>query len=252
MSEIKIEAFIKAVDSQFFDDFIYKGQICLNTVKWFRDLENEDPNIGDSYEGVEMACAKGITVSLADPIVSYISDDDLKSQLDKADWKVFGRNAQDFKVFNSLYDANIFSLYAIKSMTYDGSMEEHLIPRKFVDEFSNCRFVLICSPQIFIEKIKKALKKHGLPMKYGMVKYYKFDEELKKDLTCFNKKDKYAYQNEFRLVSENDNAKRLVFNIGSLKHLCFEIFPQKHMYKITNDEVELIIRLDDLKTLGGV
>lgn len=56
MSEIKIEAFIKAVDSQFYDNFIDKGQICLNTVKWFRDFENEDQNVGDSFEGVAMAC----------------------------------------------------------------------------------------------------------------------------------------------------------------------------------------------------
>jgi len=247
MSEVKIEAFIKAINSQFFDDFINKGQICLNTVKWFRDHEDENQNVGDSYEGVEMACAKGITVSLADPIVSYISDDDLKSQIDKADWKEFGKDVHDFKVFNTLYDANIFSLYAIKSNTYDGSIEEHLIPQKFVEEFLDCRFVLICSPRLFIEKLTKSLRKRGLPVKHGFVRYYEFDEKLRKDLTCFHKKDKYAYQKEFRLVSENINASRLVLNIGSLKHICFEIFPQKQMYKITNDEVELIIRMEDIK-----
>lgn len=243
MSEFKIEAFIKAVENKYFDDFIKKGQVCFSTIKWFREYEKLDQNIGDSYEGVEIACASGMTISMADPILTYSSEEDLNNQMAKTDRKVH-ENASDLKLFDSTYDANIFSLYAITSSTYDGSIEEHLIPKKFLEEFSNHRFILIVNPRIFLTKMKNALRQQDRSMKYGMVKYFKFDEHLQRNLTCFDKKDKFAYQNEFRIVSEDCNAERKIWNIGSLKKICYEMQPRTQMFKITNAEVELIIRMN--------
>ncbi|NWJ50657.1 MAG: hypothetical protein HXX14_07325 [Bacteroidetes bacterium] len=244
MAEINIVAFIKAVENKYFDDFIKKGQVCFNTVKWFREYEKSNQNVGDSYEGVEIACASGMTISFADPILTYSSEEELNNQMAKKDWKVLGI-AQDFKLFDSTYDANIFSLYAITSSIYDGSIEEHLIPKKFIEEFSNHRFILIVNPRIFLAKMKNALRQQYRSMKYGMVKYYKFDEQLQSNLTCFDKKDKFAYQNEFRIVSADCNAERKIWNIGSLQKICYEMQPRSQMFKITNDKVELIIRMNE-------
>jgi len=242
-SDNDIIAFIKAVDKEYFDRFVNDGQVCLNTTKWFREYERNDPNIGDAYEGVIIACGKGITLSSANSIESYTSVEDLKNKIDEASWSESISGITDLKIYSSDYNANIFSLYAITSSLYDTcQVEEHILPDKFISEFSNHRFVLIVNPSIFISKMKDGMAKIGKSMKYGMVAYYKLDENLKDNLSPFDKQDRYLYQKEFRLISEGKNAVKQVINIGSLNEICFEIDPTKFMYRIKNDEVDLIIR----------
>jgi len=244
-SNIKIEAFIKAVDKQYFDSFINNGQVCLNTAEWFREYENNDTNIGDAYEGAKIACGKGITLYAANSIKSCTSIEELKKKIDDTKWSEPISGGTDFKLFDSDNDANIFSLYAITSSIYNGQVEEHILPQKFVDEFSNHRFLMIVNPSLFISKMGDEIAKLGKSMRYDMVKYYKLDEELKDNLSFFDKQDRYVYQNEFRLIYEGRNATQQILNLGSLNDICFEINPTKLMYRITNDEVDLIIRMDN-------
>lgn len=226
--ESKIYAFIKAVDKQYYDRFINEGEICLNTAKWFRDYEEQDDNIGDTSEGAVASCAKDFTVRFADPILSCSSEEDLKEKLKTRDWSE-PLSGQSFFMFNR-DNANILSLYAI-TISETGIKEfKHLVCKKFIDEFSNHRFVLIKNPTVFTSRVAKALTDLGKYPKGSIVNYYPFDSIMRKDLTLFDKREKYSYQNEYRIIYSDNNPQTQIIKVGSLSDIILEIDLNKHSY----------------------
>ena len=159
-----------------------------------------------------MVCGKDFTVRVADPIKSYSSKEDLRSKLDSANWQELGKGV-DLKMFYDTDNANIFSLYAINSHVFDEKSGNYLVPKKFIDEFSNHRFVLFIDPMTFLSRMETSISKLGKSMKSGMVKYYKVDEKLVKDLSYFHKPDRLSYQNEFRIVFEDEKRSSNKFSI---------------------------------------
>lgn len=230
MATEKILTFIKAIDKHFFNSFINDGQVCLNTVKWFRSYENQDPNVGDKFEGVEMACGKGFTLKIAKPIRSFSSEKELKNKMQSANWTELGKGF-DLRFFHESKNANIFSLFAVNSGILNDQSGNYLVPQKFIDEFSNHRFVIFLQPDEFITKMNEAILKLGKSMKLGIVHYYSLDEKFHQNLSYFHKPDTYTYQSEFRIVFEDTNAVQQIFNLGSLNDLCLEI-DIKRKYKI--------------------
>jgi len=235
--ETGIIAFIKAIDKQFFDRFINNGQICMNTAKWFRDYEEKDENIGDSGEGAVLSCGNGFTISISDPIENYTSKEERK---EKPQWsKPF--SGEKLRMFDE-QNANILSLYAITlSESNDNEYQHLIIPKKFIDEFSNHRFVLIIEPKIFFTRIIKALINVGKSMKSCMVTYYPLDSVMRNNLTFFDKQDRYSYQNEYRLVLYDESPKQRIINIGSLNDICLEIDLNKHYYSGKHGNANFII-----------
>jgi len=243
MTKIKIYAFIKAVDKQFFDSFISEGQICMNTIKWFREYEKFDKNIGDGSEGAIATCGNDFTISLADPIEDFSSPEELNEKIDKANWsKKF--SAENLRMFNG-DDANIFSLYAITYSDYTQKLNGDLVPKKFINEFSNHRFVLIYNPRMFISRMEDAINKIGKSVKLEMVEYYKHDNILKKNLSFFHKQDIYSYQNEFRFILEDKKPEMKILNIGSLNDICAEIDLNKQPYPLEIEGKIINIRIED-------
>lgn len=241
--ESKIYAFIKAVEKQYFDNFINEGQICMSTAKWFREYESIDDNIGDAGEGVISSCGNGFTISFADPIEDYTSEEDLKEKLDKSNWSK-PLSGVDLRLFDR-NNANILSLYAITVSDFRGKAHNHLVPKKFIDAFSNHRFVLIRNPRKFIERITNALKRLDKSLKGGIVKYYPLDDKMRNNLTFFHKQERYSYQHEYRLIFQDENPKKQIFNIGDLDDICLEIDLNKHYYAGTFDNIELTIISED-------
>jgi len=240
--ESKIYAFIKAVDKQYYDSFINDGEICLNTAKWFRDFEEQDNNIGDASEGAIASCAKDFTVRFADPILSYLSEEDLKEQFKNRDWSD-PISGESLNMFNG-NNANILSLYAITLIKTDKKEYKHLVSKKFVDEFSNNRFVLILNPKIFISRVAKALIDLGKFPKGCIINYYPSDSILRKDLNDFDKREKYSYQNEYRLLYHDINPKMQIIKVGSLSDIIFEIDLYKHSYWGNFGDLKLTIEMD--------
>lgn len=241
MNNINILAFIKAVDKEFFDSFINKGHICMNTAKWFRDYEKKDNNIGDAGEGAITACGSDFTISVTDTIEGFTSEKDLKDKMDKADWskKFSGKNLRMFDAKN----ANILSLYAITFCESGKKINGNIVPKKFIDEFSNHRFILIINPKEFISRIKNAIDNKGKLMQFNMIEYYPFNKVLKNNLTFFHKQDIYNYQKEFRLIFENNELKREILDIGSLSDICTEIDLFKQPCIMNIDGVRIIIKM---------
>ena len=218
----KVEAFIKAVDSQFFDAFINEGEVCMNTLQWFRDYEFENSEIGDKYEGATFAKENDVTISMAP---------NGRPEL----FKVLTNKAKDTCIYDSRENGNILSLYTIL-----GGADIHYIPNKFIDEFNHHRFCLITAPGLFLEKLYSEIEQHRHTADTLLVKYLTPNGAW----SPFYKREKYLYQNETRVFLKDPNACMQVFKIGSMKNFAFEIFPQKLMYKIS-DGKELIITTED-------
>ncbi|MFA8437038.1 MAG: hypothetical protein ACEPOZ_21235 [Marinifilaceae bacterium] len=241
--ESKIYAFIKAIEKPYFNSFINEGQICMSTAKWFREYEGIDDNIGDAGEGAITSCGNGFTVSFADPIDNYSSEEELKEKLKKSQWSkpLSGVNLRMFDRNN----ANILSLYAITALDINGKAHKHLVPKKFIDEFSNHRFVLILNPKNFIERIANTLNRLNKSPIGGMVKYYPLDNKMRSNLTFFHKQERYSYQHEYRLIFQDENPEKKIINIGALDDICMEIDLNRHCYVKTIDNIELTIIRDD-------
>ncbi|MBV5283420.1 MAG: hypothetical protein JZU53_13425 [Paludibacter sp.] len=230
----KIITFIKAIDKQYFDSFINEGQVCMNTIKWFREYEKYDSNIGDEFEGARMVCGKDFTISIADPITEYNSEEELNEKLKSSKWKKLGKGI-NLKQFDESDNANILSLYAITT-TSDINFEGYLVPQKFAEEFTNHRFVIILEPMIFISRMKSAIFEFNKSFKHGLVNYYTLDENFVENLLYFAKPEKYSYQSEFRLVVEDPNAVQRIFKIGSLKEICLEIdINKEYVFSMINE-----------------
>ena len=233
--EKKIITFIKAINKDFFDRFIDYGEICLNTVKWFREYEKIDSNIGDGFEGVSFACGHSFEIKIGNPITNYNSEEELNQKLSNLEWIDLGKG-NNLKAIDESINANIFSLYTVFSKN-DRKYEGPLVPQKFIDEFSNHRFVIFLNPVDFISKVENVFKEYKREIKRGLVKYYELNEELVEDLYFFNKPNKYSYQKEFRIVVEDSNAEMKIIRIGSLKEICYEIDVKKdYIIELNNND----------------
>lgn len=226
MNHNRLITFIKAIDKDYFDNFLNNGEICMNTLKWFREYENVDSNIGDKFEGSIVSCGNNFLVKFAD--------------VGKENWTMLGKG-ENLRVTNRENDANLFCLFTIYSNNIIPHSKELIIPKKYVEEFSHHRFVIFTEPNEFIKRMNQAFLKIGKSMKKGVVEYYKLDDNLKLNLTNFHKPDHLSYQQEYRILFEDQNAKMQILNLGSLEDICIEIdLNQKYKIEMYEDDQFLI------------
>lgn len=239
-SETKIYAFIKAIEKPYFESFLNDGEICMNTAKWFREYE-KDENIGDGGEGAFAACGTDFTVRFADPIEGSTKEE-IDEKLKNADWSDPVKG-ESLKMFNGR-DANILSLYAI-TLENERKKHTHFVPQKFVEEFSNHRFVLITKPKIFTTAIAEKLLSMGKRPIGKIVRYYPHDSSWRQNLTFFDKQARYSYQNEYRILAQDKNPEILIFKIGSIQDYSLEIDLYQYSYIGNFGELELTIRIEN-------
>ena len=116
--------------------------------------------------------------------------------------------------------------------------------KKFVDKFDNHIFVLILNPKIFISKVAKVLTDLGRSPKGCIVNYYPSDSILKENLTDFDKKEKYSYQNEYRLLYHDSNPRMQIIKVGSLSDIIFEMDQYNPFYSGNFSGLNLTIEMD--------
>lgn len=213
MSEKRIVAFIKAVHQDYFDSFLNKGEICMNTAEWFRNIENNDSNTGDKFECTLQFDGKELSkVLVADVGVSIY---------DKEKWTEIFKN-DVLENFTLSQNANIFSLYAIESCTNNIDFIEHTVSEMFINEFNTHRFVFISNTMEFRNRMNLAITEFGREMKEGKVRY---SEDSWRYAHCLNflKREKYFYQNEYRIIFTDEKAQQKIFQLGNIASFCQEI-----------------------------
>lgn len=222
--------FIKAIDENYFDSFIKEGQICMNTLKWFREYENIDSNIGDKFEGSLVSSRNNFKIKFAD--------------VGKENWTTLGKG-ENLRVTNSENDANLYCLFILKLDITNAQQGKFLVSKKFKEEYSYHKFVLILNPKEFITRIEKAISNLGKVSEKGFVKYYQLNDKVKSNLTNFHKPYQYSYQKEFRILFRDQKAKKRILNIGSLKEICCEInLTRKFKIELCHENQYMITQVD--------
>jgi len=207
--------FMKAVSSEYADNFFNKGEIFFNTIGYYQDLGKNDDNIGDRMENVFLKIDKG----------KFQFNPDIKKTEDvfKSSPKIPFENLHGVrKNYNDVVHCLCFS--SIKIMD-DGEQMLIGIDPLFIERFSGSQFYLIHDTQDYINRIYLELKKIGCKaIKSGLVEYYKDEDEIIHLYgDPFKKRERFKYQNEFRIFVQKSTSGPLTINIGSLSDIAIDV-----------------------------
>lgn len=201
-----ITALIKVGQTKHMIDFLKNGTIYANTIAYFREYAI-DANRGDFAEGAHSS----ITINL--------------KQINIGSFELPVTSKDSYISFydDSCANSHLFSLYLLAKEDY---YREPLIDPKICG-FGNSA-VIIKNPKKFIERLEFSKAKYG--MSYDMVTYYNTNQNHH-NLTPFDKRHNYQYQNELRLLFSNNSTEPLKFEIGSIEDIA-EIIESKGLLNV--------------------
>lgn len=197
--------FFKIIKKEFIKSFQKDGQVYFSLLEDFRTMEkNGQQNIGDSYEA-----------SLTKKVQIYISVADSEYE------EVHGYNTGSNLIINA--NQCVFCFYGLGMKCFDKESEtkfSHVISSDLLEDICNDKGgIENCAIMIFDDKfvhsIIDEIKNKKLSFMSKKVSYDDYDYIPEFDIhskeysleCCFHKREKYKYQNEFRIaVLNNENA----------------------------------------------
>jgi len=205
-----IKMFLKFGEYQNIKDLYENGTIYLNTIQYFRDIEDKELR-GDSYEG-----ASEIINSL--PGTFKIPGIEREFNYQKMHIK---------KAYETIL-GNIYSLYCVSSHGFPNPLDFEVDKRNF--RFgTHC--LMIKDNAYFFDKIKSELTKQDYKYSHGFIDYYDKQKTTNLKLSLFQKPNEFEYQKEFRFYVENDKLKPIKIQIGSLENYA-EIYTAETMSEL--------------------
>ena len=198
---------IKFGERQFMLDLFEKGIVYMNTVSYFKKLEEDDLR-KDPHEGIA-SLKQIISVKLK-------TESGVVFELTKAGDKPNLNSAQLIEEYP--VRGNLYCMYSISPEWV--KKHDRFDPRCV--DFGNLEpfMVVIHKPAIFLKRVRDALGQLDLSERFGEVKYY--DPMANHDeLGMFYKSKKFDYQCEFRIYVEEHENGPLKLEIGSLKDIAF-------------------------------
>lgn len=191
-------------------NFLQQGSFYMSSLKRYRDMyaNSGDEIIGDPHEGRLCIHCASIFLPESDDRIIKIRDEALPT-VSENDFVfcMFGIIPPNLGVFRFTEEQK-----SKLAETYDTAL-------------------IIKDQNEFIKRINSQAKANGINIKYGFVKYYdeSFDEasrlcsisEKEIDSVAFHKRNKYAYQQEYRFVVKNRDANQLYYemNIGDISDI---------------------------------
>lgn len=144
-------------------------------------------------------------------------------------------------------DVSIFSFLAInKSLT---SRTDRIDERNF--EFGDF-FMIVLNPPKLVQMFNKKAKELNLSNYWGTVNYYDRNNHIG-ELNLLSKPKEFNYQNEFRLIIENEKKAPVKINIGNISTFT-EIHPIKMLrnlrFKTSSLTKEILLNHFNLKDTG--
>ena len=201
--------FIKFGEKEHIEDLVHNGSLFLNTVYAFRDIDNDYR--GDKNEGVSNV------IQSENAIVEFSFPQEFGGELGGKTIRIDKRNGLEGQILisnKSYRNTNIYSLYMVEA-----SEQWKLDPR--IDQFGDYG-AFIYKPQVFLERVVNALDREGKQYSYGSVDY-KDRASFEGELSLFNKFDSYRYQNEFRIIVENNADSPMKLSIGSIDDIAYAL-----------------------------
>ena len=185
------------------------GNVYMNSLEYFRRLEDEDTGIGDSYEG-KVHVKKGRLIIPELGINMELTNDLINTSIQDA-------YVYCFTSFHHISGIFTFSDFQKEKLAEAGE-----------------RALIITDRNEFIKRITNKLIKEGYKVSFGYVSYYKpeIDEVLKFfellsigiDAVALQKREKYSYQQEFRFIAykENSTDDHICINIGDISDISLQ------------------------------
>lgn len=213
--------FIKAVSNEYADKYFNEGEIYFNTLSYYQELERDD-NIGDSMENISIHIPEGVLYFSKEIDISSeeaLNKDNYKFSTPAKNIQVAIKNNTD--VIHCLCESELDPIQQGREKTFQLKVNS-----KFIKEYKNqARFFLIYDPEKYLERIKVELKKNKLEsVDCFPVKYFSDKEEfVELKGNPFKKRDKYSYQNEYRIYVKKNSTSPLAIKIGSLQNIAIEI-----------------------------
>jgi len=211
---------IKIGKKEYMENLLNKGELYLNTAKYYRKHENEQ--IGDSHENDFLIRHGKISIKIND---EYI-------YLYNKHRPIAFSNPNDNKNLYCTY--GVFTGNFVKKEHY----MLHEIPNYLIKEFGGT-IVCIINPIEFFKRIEVAVKEKGLETQIGHVEYYN-EDTYDGDLTIFNKRKQFSHQNEVRIAINNENDAPIKLNIGSINDIALILDNKMLKHEFENGEKYII------------
>lgn len=213
--------FIRAVNKEFADNYFDNGEIYLNTVAYYQDLEQTDSNVGDSKENLIFNFPKG-KVYISTKMNSY----SLEELVNKDNYDI--SFLSDFVQGARREYAGVIHCLCMRKIEIEKDGTNYILPvdPRYLEEFKDCRFFLIFNHKEYVDRILSKLGQLGLnKIKCGPVSYFNEKEDEIFDIKGdpFLKRKKYLYQNEYRIFIKKKDEGALKINIGSIKDIAIEL-----------------------------
>jgi hypothetical protein len=227
MNNVAIYLFIKFFKEERYADQFMAGELYLNTLSYFKEVENEpvDDARFDSTEAVSMWWQPhDVIITLNVPGVgeTEITSKDLAAPV-----------SMSYTYFDFV---NVYCLYAVQtnnSVMVDGKFicskaEASEIRQQWkIDERCSKfgKFAVITPVGPFLDAFRQALKSQGHKFAHGMVEYYDdavFHGTIPIEKVPFRKQKRFGYQQEFRVCvfPSVKHERPITIRIGDISNIC--------------------------------
>ena len=215
-----IHFLVKVFSEEAYADKFLRGEMYANRLSWFKRLEGSDGR-GDEYEAASMLRPDGLIIRLE---ARNVETGKVQGVTVPADDLAAPPILQP-EHFDHI---NLFCMYAAHSGGFhqvsDDNIEEL---RRQLEIPGDClklgrHAVAITNRAEFVRRVKMGAQREGYGLHCGLVKYY--DPEVGTPLapldirTIFTKREKYAYQKEFRFAIDTGTTgcEPITLDIGAI------------------------------------
>lgn len=200
-------------------DFIEKGKFRCNTLRYFKEYDDEHKNnIGDHNEGIIANFPKNGAVFK----IKAQQSDEWHTIEDYLELQIHSDSVLNNPIF-CLYGPTIEQDEKYTLDEFEGFVELQEDAEKLGDFM-----VMISDPNAFFELLRYEVEvNRGYKLKRGLVEYHDYSTyfHTPDHKIGFIKSDIFAHQKEYRVVIDrgNDDCEYLDLQIGSLKDIAFMI-----------------------------
>ncbi len=199
---------------------LQQGQLYMKNLQYYVDLEKNtlDEDVGDKYDGQMMLEDTKVT------LVDYETKELFKEFTTTRVSMGLGFSKCPVFCFFSFDDRN-----SIKAELNGDNLKAYY---EFTDEQRNklnafgTHALIIKNTNEFVERIQNGLLSNEIGYSRGFVQYYSYNNiehfrQVKEDNTkiAFWKRQKYAYQQEYRFLAHTTVDDHLIIDIGDISHI---------------------------------
>tara|TARA_R110002072_G_scaffold16233_1_gene63706 strand:+ start:1188 stop:1850 length:663 start_codon:yes stop_codon:yes gene_type:complete len=200
--------FIRISKEEYIDSLQKIGQIYCNTIRYFREIENDGQKADENEGKAFIKQVKNIVIK------------DRERILAKADSaQLYYDNSKDI--------GNIYCLYGVESSLMNKNIFSEQMVKINRDSYGLGQYALIIHhPTEFMKRVSQKLKTLNKQFNFSPVKYYDKDA-YNGELSPFYKSKEFAHQSEIRIWIPSQIEQVYEFQIGDISDISTKITVDK-------------------------